>query len=100
MLVPTMRDGWRPCASRARATPRCAQPRAPPPPSASVKPSPKADVIGSGRGMLGALARRAQLGVREEPGVVAVAPDRRQGVTADPAHLGELGLAIVERCFE
>ena len=40
MLVPTIRVGRSPSRSSPRATPMCAQPRAPPPPSASVNPSP------------------------------------------------------------
>ncbi len=46
--------------------------------------------------MLCALAHVAQLGVGEQAGVVAVGPDRRQCVSADPANLVHVGLALVE----
>src|SRR3990170_1454847 len=101
MLVPTTRRGRSPRSSSARATPMWAQPLAPPPPRASVKPSEKRWlVIGSGGRVLRALADLAKLGVGEEARVVPVDPDRGERVSTDPAHLVHLRLPLVEGGLE
>ena len=102
MLVPTMRRGRMPRRSSARATPTCAQPRAPPPPSASVKPSANCGpVIGQAAPTCSAHSHEARSFVYvKSPVSWPSAQIGRERVAPDPAHLGQRRLPLVEEGLE